>query len=123
MKALLVILAGDMVKAVPGQEKLAANQIVRHLEISGTQRADFVTIVSATPQQAREFGCLANRLLATPSTSELRPMRSDTAAEDMYLVRDGIAVSRGGGSKRWAFEDQIEKLIGERQVSQARLME
>jgi hypothetical protein len=102
--------AGRMVKAVPEREKLAPNQIVRDV---GIQRADFVTIVSATLQQAREFGCLANRLLATPSTSEQRPLPSDTLRNTTVLLRDGMTVSRGGGSARWALEDQIKRFIGE----------
>jgi DNA-binding beta-propeller fold protein YncE len=105
--------AGRNVNSVPKQESLTSNQIVRYVERSGTRRADFVTIVSATPQQAREFGCLANRLLAAPSTSEQRPMPSDTAGKATYLVRDGLTVSRGGGSTRWALEDRIQQFIGE----------
>jgi hypothetical protein len=99
---------------IPAVKKLSNNQIVRYTDFVGYRRAEFVTVMSATPIQVREFSCLANQLLATESDPTFnRPMRTDTLKKNFSLLHHGQALDVGKGQKRWQVQGVIENFISQ----------
>lgn len=99
---------------IPAVKKLSNNQIVRYTDFVGYRRAEFVTVMSATPIQVREFSCLSNRLLATESDPTFnRPMRTDTLRKNFSLLHHGQALDVGKGQKRWQIQGVIENFISQ----------
>lgn len=99
---------------IPVVKKLSNNQIVRYTDFVGYRRAEFVTVISATPIQIREFSCLANRLLATESDPTFhRPMRTDTMKKSFSLLHYGQVLDVGKGAKRWQIQGALESFINQ----------
>jgi hypothetical protein len=99
---------------IPAIKKLSDNQIVRYTDFAGYRRAEFVTVMSATPIQVREFSCLGNQLLATASDPTFnRPMRTDTLKKSFSLLHHGQALDVGKGQKRWQIQGVIENFISQ----------
>jgi hypothetical protein len=102
---------GDDPKRIPAAGKLSANQLLRYTDAAGYRRAEFVTVLEATPVQVREFSCLANKLLASESETALRPARADTMTKSFSLMHEGKSLDLGGGRKRWEIESELERFI------------
>lgn len=99
---------------IPAVKKLSNNQVVRYTDFVSYRRAEFVTVMSATPMQVREFSCLANRLLATESDLTFhRPMRTDTMKKSFSLLHHGQVLDVGKGDKRWQIQGVMENFINQ----------
>ena len=99
---------------IPAVQKLSNNQIVRHTDFGSYRRAEFVTVISASPIQVREFSCLANRLLATESDPAFhRPLRTDTIKKNFSLLHHSQALDVGNGQKRWQIQGGLESFISQ----------
>jgi hypothetical protein len=104
---------GDRSGRIPAVEKLRSDQLLRYTDAAGYPRAEFVTVIAATPTQVREFSCLANKLLASPSERSNRPTPEDVMIKTFSLLHDGKSLDLGGGLIRWEIEAQIERLISQ----------
>src|SRR5262245_47950095 len=102
---------GDDPKRIPALGKLSANQLLRYTDAAGYRRAEFVTVVEATPAQVREFSCLANKLLASESETAPRPAPADTMTKSVSLLHEGKSLDLGEGRKRWGIESELERFI------------
>src|SRR5437667_3242972 len=89
--------AGDRGRHIPALEKLSPNQRLRYTDAAGYRRAEFVTVAGATPAQVREFGCLANKLLAAETESTPRPAPADTMSKSFTLLHRGKSLDLGKG--------------------------
>jgi hypothetical protein len=99
---------------IPAVKKLSSNQVVRYTDLVGYRRAEFVTVMSATPIQVREFACLGNQLLATVSDPTFnRPLRTDTLKKSFSLLHHGQVLDVGKGQKRWQIQGIIENFISQ----------
>jgi hypothetical protein len=99
---------------IPAVEKLSSSQILRYTTAAGYRRVEFVTIISATPVQIREFSCLANKLLVTESDrASNRPLRADTMKRSFSLLHCGEALDVGQGQKRWEIQGILEQSISQ----------
>jgi hypothetical protein len=104
---------GEHPKRVPAPEKLSANQLLRYTDATGNRRAEFVTVVEATPAQVREFACLANKLLASESDATPRPAPADTIARAFALLHKGKPAELGKGAKQWEVEGELARFISQ----------
>jgi hypothetical protein len=104
---------GDRAKHIPVVEKLSANQLLRYTDAAGYRRAEFVTVLEATPVQVREFACLANKLLASEAEKAPRPTPADTITKSFSLLHEGRSLDLGEGRKRWEIEGKLERFISQ----------
>jgi hypothetical protein len=104
---------GDGSKHIPAVEKLSANQLLRYTDAAGYRRAEFVTVIEATPVQVREFSCLANKLLASESEKAPRPTPADTMTKSFSLLHEGKSLDLGEGRKRWEIQGELERFISQ----------
>jgi len=102
---------GDRSRHIPAVEKLSANQHVRHTDVAGYARNEFVTIIDATLVQVREFSCLANKLLKSELEKISRPTREDTITKTFSLLHLGKKLDLGEGRKRWEIEGELVHFI------------
>ena len=102
---------GDSSRHIPAVEELSANQHVRHTNVAGHERNEFVTIIDATPVQVREFSCLANKLLKSELEKISRPTREDTITKTFSLLHIGKPLDLGEGRKRWEIEGELVRFI------------
>jgi hypothetical protein len=105
--------SGAHSKRVPATEKLSADQLLRYTNATGYRRAEYVTILKATPAQVRQFSCLANKLLVTESEDWPRPLPADTIAKTFSLLHNGTPLALGSGSKRWEIEGELARFISQ----------
>jgi hypothetical protein len=98
-------------KRVPAVAKLTSHQLLRYTDAAGYRRAEYVTVKEAGPIQVREFSCLANKLLATPSEKSPRPTPEDAMTKSFSLRHEGKALDLGEGRKRWEIEGELENFI------------
>lgn len=113
--------AGERSKHIVAVEKLSANQLLRYTDAAGYRRAEFVTVIEATPVQVREFSCMANKLLASESENVPHPTPADTITKNFSLLHEGKSLDLGAGSKRWEIEGELERFI--RKPLQALIMQ
>lgn len=106
-----VLSTGDHSKNIPALETLSPNQFLRYTNAAGYRRAEFVTIIEATPVQVRDFSCLANKLLASESEKAPRPTPADTMTKSFSLLHEGKSLDLGEGRKRWEIEGELEAFI------------
>ncbi len=105
---------GDRSKRIPAPEKLSANQLLRYTDATGNRRAEFVTVIEATPAQVREFSCQANKLLASEASEEItRPAPADTITKTFSLLHKGKPLELGKGSKQWEIEGELTRFISQ----------
>jgi hypothetical protein len=104
---------GEQPEHIPNPEKLGANQLLRYTDATGRRRAEFVTIVEATPAQARAFACLANKLLASEVEEMPRPQPAGAITKTFSLLHNGIPLDLGTGSQRWNIEGELARLISQ----------
>jgi hypothetical protein len=102
---------GERAKHIPAVEKLSANQLLRYTDAAGYRRAEFVTVIEATPVQVREFSCLANKLLESESEKAPRPTPADTMTKSFSLLHEGKSLDLGAGRKRWEIEGELQRFI------------
>jgi hypothetical protein len=104
---------GDRSKRIPAPEKLSPTQLLRYTDATGNRRAEFVTVIEATPAQVREFACLANKLLASESEEITRPTPADTITKTFSLLHKGKPLELGKGSKQWEIEGELTRFISQ----------
>jgi hypothetical protein len=104
---------GDHSKHIPASEKLGANQLLRYTDAAGYRRAEFVTVIEATPVQTREFSCRANKLLGSESEDTPRPTRADMIKKSFSLLHAGKSLDLGEGRKRWEIEGELVRFISQ----------
>jgi hypothetical protein len=104
---------GDRSKHIPAVEKLSANQLLRYTDATGYTRAEFVTVIEATPVQVREFSCMANKLLGSESETASRPTPEDTITKTFSLMHNGKSLDLGEGRKRWEIEGELVHFISQ----------
>jgi hypothetical protein len=112
---------GNRSQHIPAIEKLRANQLLRYTDAAGYRRAEFVTVIEATPMQIREFSCLANKLLESESENTPRPSPADTITKSFSLLHAGKSLNLGEGWKRWEIEGELVRFIN--QPLQERIMQ
>jgi hypothetical protein len=105
--------AGDRGRHIPALEKLGPNQCLRYTDAAGYRRAEFVTVAGAMPAQVKEFGCLANKLLAAKTESTPRPTPADTMTKSFTLLHGGKSLDLGEGRTRWEIEGELERFISQ----------
>jgi hypothetical protein len=105
--------AGDHLKHIPTVEKLSGNQLLRYTDAAGYRRAEFVTVIKATPMQVRAFSCLANKLLDSESEKIYRPPLADAMTKSFSLLNDGKYLDLGEGRKRWEIEGELVRFISQ----------
>src|SRR5262249_6291469 len=98
---------GDRSKQVPTVEKLSVNQLLRYTDAAGYRRAEFVTVIEATPVQVRQFSCLANKLVGSESEETPRPTPADMIAKTFSLLHKGKSLELSQGRKRWEIEGEL----------------
>lgn len=111
--AVLGTTMSDRSRHIPAAEKLSANQLLRYTDAAGYTRAEFVTVIEATPAEVREFSCLANKLLATELEETSRPTPEDTITRTFSLLHNGKSLDLGNGRKRWKIEGELARFISQ----------
>lgn len=100
-------------KRVPRATKLAANQLLRETDAAGYARREYVTIIEATPDQVRAFGCLANQLLAQPADRSAYPVAPGALARTLALLLDGKPLDIRKGGHRSPVAGEVDRFIKE----------
>jgi hypothetical protein len=98
---------------IPAAERLSSNQLLRYTDAAGYTRAEFATVIEATPVQVREFSCLANKLLASELEETSRPTPEDTITRTFSLLHNGKSLDLGNGRKRWEIEGELVRFINQ----------
>lgn len=103
---------GPLLDKVPSEEKLSDAQLLRYTDAAGYRRSEFVTVSDATPEQVREFSCLANELSATHRDPQPTFRRmTDTLKKEFVLIHNGNRLPSGGGDARRKSEGILEKFV------------
>lgn len=110
-RVFVVVLASarDHPRGIPQTEKLSPDQLIRHTDAAGFKRAEFVTAIAASPEQAKQFACLANALLLCGSEDGALPTPEGLIKKSFSLVLHGGAVDIGSGPKT---SEVVGELLG-----------
>lgn len=89
------------------------NQLFRYVKDDQLNRAEMVTVIKATPAQAKEVACQANRIVSVTERDNSPPDRGpliDHVQFAFHVIRDGKRVPKEAPAAR-PLKDQLSRLL------------